>query len=163
MSCKFKCHSDYVTYQLPPFLLNPNYRVMRTLNSLLTLLKSSLTALLSFLSSSSNSAILIHPSRVSWRPITEKTKDGHHFLKVLDGEVKRLLGLAEVANRDLEEQEDLPEEAKGKLRSAAGKAQLLASQKMQQFKGLCTKNINQVICKALHLASKSDMRSFVCF
>lgn len=136
---------------------------MRTLNSLLTLLKSSFTALLSILYSPSNSAIIIHPPCVSRPPITEKTKDGHHFLKVLDGEVKRLLVLAEVANRDLEEQQDLPEEAKGKLRSVAGKAQLLTSQKMQQFKGLCTKNINQVLFKALRLAPPSDMQSFVCF
>lgn len=117
---------------------------MHTLNNLLTLAKSSLTSFLSILYSANNSAILIHHPRISRRPIAEKTKDGHHFIKVLDGEVKRLLGLAEVANRDLEEHEDLPEEAKGKLRSAAGKAQLLASQKMQQFKGLCTKNISQV-------------------
>ena len=35
----------------------------------------------------------------------------------------------------------LPEEAAGKLRSAGGKAKLLATQKMKQFEGLCQKNI----------------------
>lgn len=39
----------------------------------------------------------------------------------------------------------LPEEAAGKLRSAAGKAKLLASQKMQQFEGLCQKNIVRIL------------------
>lgn len=72
-----------------------------------------------------------------------ESKDGHYFLKVLDRETKRLLGLADSIKDDMERSE-LSEEVKGKLRSASGKAILLASQKMQQFRGLCTKNINRV-------------------
>lgn len=35
----------------------------------------------------------------------------------------------------------VPEHMEGRLRAAAGKARLLASQKLAQFKGLCFKNI----------------------
>ncbi|XP_076679268.1 uncharacterized protein LOC143374747 isoform X2 [Andrena cerasifolii] len=72
-------------------------------------------------------------------------KDGHYFVKLLKQETGRLLTLAASAEAELvSDTVVLPEEAAGKLRSAAGKARLLASQKMQQFEGLCQKNINQV-------------------
>ncbi|XP_031840055.1 uncharacterized protein LOC116430282 isoform X2 [Nomia melanderi] len=73
-------------------------------------------------------------------------KDGHYFMKLLKQETDRLLSLAASAEAELVSGDTvaLPEEAAGKLRSAAGKARLLASQKMQQFEGLCQKNINQV-------------------
>ncbi|XP_026829271.1 uncharacterized protein LOC105278196 isoform X2 [Ooceraea biroi] len=72
-------------------------------------------------------------------------KDGHYFMKLLKQETDRLLSLAASAEAELASGDvALPEEAAGKLRSAAGKARLLASQKMQQFEGLCQKNINQV-------------------
>lgn len=70
-------------------------------------------------------------------------KDGHYFIKVMEKEAKRLLILADMADEE-HETPDLPEEAKGYLRSAAGKARLLVTQKMQQFKGLCRNNISQV-------------------
>ncbi|KAL6434351.1 hypothetical protein ACFW04_006047 [Cataglyphis niger] len=80
---------------------------------------------------------------------TEKVieeKDGHYFMKLLKQETDRLLSLAASAEAELASGDTvaLPEEAAGKLRSAAGKAKLLTSQKMQQFAGLCQKNINQV-------------------
>ncbi|XP_025074871.1 uncharacterized protein LOC105430173 [Pogonomyrmex barbatus] len=73
-------------------------------------------------------------------------KDGHYFMKLLKQETDRLLSLAASAEAELAGGDTvaLPEEAAGKLRSAAGKARLLTSQKMQQFEGLCQKNINQV-------------------
>ncbi|XP_054003085.1 uncharacterized protein LOC128889459 isoform X1 [Hylaeus anthracinus] len=73
-------------------------------------------------------------------------KDGHYYLKLLKQETDRLLLLAASAEAELTNSDTvaLPEEAAGKLRSAAGKARLLASQKMLQFEGLCQKNINQV-------------------
>uniref|UniRef100_A0A0C9RNZ4 Dlgap1 protein n=1 Tax=Fopius arisanus TaxID=64838 RepID=A0A0C9RNZ4_9HYME len=71
-------------------------------------------------------------------------KDGHYFMKLLKAEIDRLFKLAVSAEEVLESGEQLPEEAAGKLRSAAGKARLLATQKMQQFEGLCHKNINQI-------------------
>jgi hypothetical protein len=70
-------------------------------------------------------------------------KDGHYFLKILQNETNRLLKLADNVEIELSN-DDLPEEIVGKIHSAAGKARLLVSQKMQQFKGLCTNNITQV-------------------
>lgn len=62
---------------------------------------------------------------------------------MLNKERERLILLAEKVESELENSEpsSLPEEAAGKLRSAAGKARLLATQKMKQFEGLCQKNI----------------------
>ncbi|XP_050306506.1 uncharacterized protein LOC126743446 isoform X2 [Anthonomus grandis grandis] len=71
------------------------------------------------------------------------TKDGHYFIKILEEQAARLLVLAERAEAEIETP-DLSEEVICKLRSAVGKAKLLVSQKIQQFKGLCTKNINQI-------------------
>ena len=76
-------------------------------------------------------------------PLSEVVRDGHYFLAVLDKETQRLLALADKAEHDLEIP-DLSEEAKGYLRSAFGKARLLVSQKMQQFRGLCSNNVAQV-------------------
>lgn len=81
------------------------------------------------------------------------TKDGHYFLSILEKETTRLLVLAEQAEKELE-QPDLIEEAKGYLRSASGKAKLLVSQKMQQFRGLCTNNIKQV-CWKVYIEEKT--------
>ncbi|CAL7950658.1 unnamed protein product [Xylocopa violacea] len=77
---------------------------------------------------------------------TVEEKNGHYFMKLLKQETDRLFSLAASAEAELASGDTvaLPEEAAGKLRSAAGKARLLASQKMQQFEGLCQKNINQV-------------------
>ena len=64
-------------------------------------------------------------------------------LQLLKDERERLFALAVSAEAELADTDpaELPEEAAGKLRSAAGKARLLATQKMQQFEGLCHKNI----------------------
>lgn len=70
-------------------------------------------------------------------------KNGHYFLKILEGQTKRLSALANQVESDISTP-NISEEIIGKLRSAAGKAKLLVAQKMQQFRGLCTNNINQV-------------------
>lgn len=66
-----------------------------------------------------------------------------NFSQLLKEERDKLILLAESAENELSNVDPsiLPEEAAGKLRSASGKARLLASQKMQQFEGLCHKNI----------------------
>lgn len=64
---------------------------------------------------------------------------------MLEKERDRLLSLAESAEAELENTSNLPEEAAGKLRAAAGKSRLLATQKMHQFMGLCQKNIVSTI------------------
>ncbi|KAG5894780.1 hypothetical protein JTB14_005216 [Gonioctena quinquepunctata] len=72
----------------------------------------------------------------------ETEKDGHHFLLVIEVQAKRLLKLAARVEEDISTP-GLSEEMVGRLRSAAGKAKLLVTQKMQQFRGLCANNINR--------------------
>ncbi|KAJ6643791.1 Disks large-associated protein 1 [Pseudolycoriella hygida] len=89
-------------------------------------------------------------------------KDGHHFLQVLKNERDRLISLAVTAEgymaalsedanniqnalKSAKKKDEPPnEEIFGNLRSAAGKARLLATQKMQQFEGLCHNNLVQM-------------------
>ncbi|XP_022228359.2 uncharacterized protein LOC111078129 isoform X2 [Drosophila obscura] len=72
-------------------------------------------------------------------------KDGNHFLKILKGEQDRLLALAALAEKYTDALANNPaitEDTFGLLRSASGKARLLASKKMKQFEGLCHNNLN---------------------
>ncbi|XP_058798344.1 uncharacterized protein LOC131668303 isoform X2 [Phymastichus coffea] len=95
---------------------------------------------------SSDSSTNIPKQGVEPPPNETKDKVGRYFLNLLNKERDRLIVLAEQAEAELEHSGAvaLPEEASGKLRSAAGKARLLATQKMKQFEGLCQKNINQL-------------------
>ncbi|KAL7632316.1 UNVERIFIED_CONTAM: hypothetical protein RMT77_017359 [Armadillidium vulgare] len=70
-------------------------------------------------------------------------QDGNYFLKLIAIEVTILGAQAQNIEKDLKFHEDLmSEEVKGKLLAASGKAKLLITQKLEQFKGLCFKNIN---------------------
>ncbi|XP_075988382.1 disks large-associated protein 2 isoform X2 [Anticarsia gemmatalis] len=76
----------------------------------------------------------------------EVVKGGLYFLDLEKKETERLLALAATAEKELEDlqnREDVSEEILGLLRAASGKARLLATQKMQQFEGLCYNNINE--------------------
>lgn len=77
--------------------------------------------------------------------VKEPVKDGHYFLDLEKKETERLLALSVTADKELEnlQNQDVSEEILGLLRSASGKARLLATQKMQQFEGLCYNNINE--------------------
>ncbi|KAM6989501.1 disks large-associated protein 1-like isoform 5-T5 [Tautogolabrus adspersus] len=70
-------------------------------------------------------------------------RDGRWFLKLLQAETDRLDGWCRQMELDQREN-DLPEDSKilGKMRSAVGSAQLLISQKFQQFRELCEENLN---------------------
>ncbi|XP_074543888.1 disks large-associated protein 1-like isoform X3 [Halichoeres trimaculatus] len=68
-------------------------------------------------------------------------RDGRWFLKLLQAETDRLEGWCRQMELDQREN-DLPEEVLGKMRSAIGSAQLLISQKFQQFRELCEENLN---------------------
>ncbi|XP_060040948.1 disks large-associated protein 2 isoform X2 [Erinaceus europaeus] len=68
-------------------------------------------------------------------------RDGAWFLKLLHTETKRMEGWCKEMERDAEEH-DLTEEILGKIRSAVGSAQLLMSQKFQQFYWLCQQNMD---------------------
>ncbi|XP_061452053.1 disks large-associated protein 1 isoform X2 [Rhineura floridana] len=68
-------------------------------------------------------------------------RDGHWFLKLLQAERERMEGWCQQMER--EEQENLlPEEILGKIRTAVGSAQLLMAQKFYQFRELCEENLN---------------------
>ncbi|XP_075427976.1 disks large-associated protein 4 isoform X2 [Ascaphus truei] len=68
-------------------------------------------------------------------------RDGHWFLKLLQAETERLDGWCRQMQRETADN-SLCEEVTGKLLSAVGSAQLLTSQKFQQFRGLCEQNLN---------------------
>ncbi|XP_064409651.1 disks large-associated protein 1 [Latimeria chalumnae] len=68
-------------------------------------------------------------------------RDGHWFLKLLQAERDRMEGWCQQMERE-EQENNLPEEILGKIRSAVGSAQLLMSQKFQQFRELCEENLN---------------------
>ncbi|XP_067291325.1 disks large-associated protein 1 isoform X3 [Pseudorasbora parva] len=68
-------------------------------------------------------------------------QDGRWFLKLLHAEVERMEGWCRQMEQD-ERENELPEDILGKIRSAVGSAQLLMSQKFQQFRELCEENLN---------------------
>ncbi|XP_029467444.1 disks large-associated protein 4 isoform X2 [Rhinatrema bivittatum] len=68
-------------------------------------------------------------------------RDGHWFLKLLQAETERLEGWCRQMEKETKEN-NLCEEVIGKVLSAVGSAQLLMSQKFQQFRGLCEQNLN---------------------
>ncbi|BES97426.1 Guanylate-kinase-associated protein (GKAP) protein [Nesidiocoris tenuis] len=71
----------------------------------------------------------------------EEAKDGHYFLKLHSDQVTALEELATIGEKELSSCDN--DEACGVLRAASGKARLLVAQKLNQFKGLCLKNIEQ--------------------
>uniref|UniRef100_A0A8C9U0M9 DLG associated protein 1 n=1 Tax=Scleropages formosus TaxID=113540 RepID=A0A8C9U0M9_SCLFO len=68
-------------------------------------------------------------------------RDGRWFLKLLRAERERMEGWCRQMQQD-EMENELPDEILGKIRSAVGSAQLLMSQKFQQFRELCEENLN---------------------
>ncbi|XP_047424311.1 disks large-associated protein 1 isoform X2 [Mugil cephalus] len=68
-------------------------------------------------------------------------RDGRWFLKLLQAETERMEGWCRQMEQD-EKENELHEEILGKIRSAVGSAQLLMSQKFQQFRELCEENLN---------------------
>ncbi|XP_053290956.1 disks large-associated protein 4 isoform X2 [Pleuronectes platessa] len=68
-------------------------------------------------------------------------RDGHWFLKLLQAETGRMEGWCQQMEQETKDNQ-LSEEVLGKVRSAVGSAQLLISQKFQQFRGLCEQNVN---------------------
>lgn len=92
-------------------------------------------------------------------PVIAVVKDGHYFLQVLQREADRLLALAEQAEELLNTETDLSEDTTGLIRSTSGKARLLVSQKMQQFKGLCSNNLSQNVTEAFPTTNE-DLEGF---
>ncbi|XP_073776437.1 disks large-associated protein 1 isoform X10 [Danio rerio] len=67
-------------------------------------------------------------------------RDGRWFLKLLQAETERMEGWCRQMEHD-EKENKMPDEVLGKIRGAVGSAQLLMSQKFQQFRELCEENL----------------------
>uniref|UniRef100_A0A3P9A6B1 Discs, large (Drosophila) homolog-associated protein 3 n=1 Tax=Esox lucius TaxID=8010 RepID=A0A3P9A6B1_ESOLU len=68
-------------------------------------------------------------------------RDGEFFLRLLQTEVERMEGWCQNMEREAEENE-LPEEVLELIRNAVGSAQMLMSQKVQQFFRLCQQSVD---------------------
>ncbi|KAM9553499.1 disks large-associated protein 1-like isoform 2-T2 [Salvelinus alpinus] len=68
-------------------------------------------------------------------------RDGRWYLKLLQAEMERMEGWCRQMKQE-EMENELPDEILGKIRSAVGSAQLLMSQRFQQFRELCEENLN---------------------
>lgn len=71
----------------------------------------------------------------------EDEREGYKFLSLVDIEKDKILSEVKKLEEEMQKNSSIPEEASGKIRAACGKANLLISQKFEQFKGLCWKNI----------------------
>lgn len=69
------------------------------------------------------------------------SRDGNWFLKLLQAETGRMEGWCQQMEQETKDNQ-LSEEVLGTIRSAVGSAQLLISQKFEQFRGLCNENLN---------------------
>ncbi|XP_059835475.1 disks large-associated protein 1 [Hypanus sabinus] len=83
-------------------------------------------------------------------------RDGRWFMKLLQAEKERMDAWCQQMEKE-EQENALPEEILGKIRSAVGSAQLLMSQKFQQFSGLCEENMNPNACPRL---TSQDLAGF---
>ncbi|XP_048841994.1 LOW QUALITY PROTEIN: disks large-associated protein 2-like [Brienomyrus brachyistius] len=83
-------------------------------------------------------------------------RDGAWFMQLLHTETKRMEGWCKEMEREAEEN-DLSEEILGKIRSAVGSAQLLMSQKFQQFYWLCQQNLDP---SAMPRPTSQDLAGF---
>uniref|UniRef100_A0A7N6FFM3 Discs, large (Drosophila) homolog-associated protein 2b n=1 Tax=Anabas testudineus TaxID=64144 RepID=A0A7N6FFM3_ANATE len=101
---------------------------------------------------------LVEPSLESTETgrVSPLRRDGSWFMQLLHNETKRLEGWCKEMEREAEEH-DLTEEILGKIRSAVGSAQLLMSQKFQQFYWLCQQNLDP---SAMPRPTSQDLAGF---
>uniref|UniRef100_A0A3B5QZP0 DLG associated protein 2 n=1 Tax=Xiphophorus maculatus TaxID=8083 RepID=A0A3B5QZP0_XIPMA len=83
-------------------------------------------------------------------------RDGSWFMQLLHTETKRMEAWCKEMEAEAEEN-DLSEELLGKIRSAVGSAQLLMSQKFQQFYWLCQQNLDP---SAMPRPTSQDLAGF---
>nr|XP_046252661.1 disks large-associated protein 4 isoform X1 [Scatophagus argus]XP_046252662.1 disks large-associated protein 4 isoform X1 [Scatophagus argus] len=69
-------------------------------------------------------------------------RDGNWFLKLLQAEMARMEGWCQQMEQETKDNK-LSEDVLGTIRSAVGSAQLLMSQKFEQFRGLCNENLKE--------------------
>ncbi|KAK3511968.1 hypothetical protein QTP70_027665, partial [Hemibagrus guttatus] len=83
-------------------------------------------------------------------------RDGEFFLRLLQTEVERMEGWCQSVEREAEENE-LPEDVLELIRAAVGSAQMLMSQKVQQFFRMCQQNVDPT---AYPQPTTQDLASF---
>ncbi|XP_031437173.2 disks large-associated protein 2 isoform X1 [Clupea harengus] len=83
-------------------------------------------------------------------------RDGNWFVQLLEEESRRLEDWCREMEQEAEEQQ-LTEDILGKIRSAVGSAQLLMSQKFQQFYWLCQQNLDP---SAMPRPTSQDLAGF---
>uniref|UniRef100_A0AAR2KZQ1 Discs, large (Drosophila) homolog-associated protein 2a n=1 Tax=Pygocentrus nattereri TaxID=42514 RepID=A0AAR2KZQ1_PYGNA len=92
-----------------------------------------------------------------WLEVSPSTRrDGSWFMQLLHTETKRMEAWCKEMEGEAEEN-DLSEEILGKIRSAVGSAQLLMSQKFQQFYWLCQQNLDP---SAMPRPTSQDLAGF---
>ncbi|EDX02066.2 uncharacterized protein Dyak_GE15882 [Drosophila yakuba] len=86
-----------------------------------------------------------HPQLAAMAELPSENYKGRFYLKKVKEEQTRLLELAAITEKDadtLAMSRCVHKDIDGLLRSASGKARLLATQKMKQFEGLCNVHLN---------------------
>ncbi|XP_060789310.1 disks large-associated protein 2 [Neoarius graeffei] len=103
-------------------------------------------------------AVTVTPPQASdsGRASPSARRDGTWFMQLLHAETKRMEGWCKEMEGEAEEN-DLSEEILGKIRSAVGSAQLLMSQKFQQFYWLCQQNLDP---SAMPRPTSQDLAGF---
>jgi len=112
---------------------------------------------------SNNSTLPTTPDTIedTQEVIQEEVHDGHYFIKILENEIfqfeEQICDFEEdLSNEAIDFSEDVHEE----LLAAIGKAKLLMSQKLAQFRGLCEKNINTKIEDDPYVPTSEDLAGF---
>ncbi|XP_022254179.1 uncharacterized protein LOC106469893 isoform X4 [Limulus polyphemus] len=106
-----------------------------------------------------NAHLLPTPSSSSPTLETEmEERDGNWFLAALEKQKQQIEEKVLEVEKEMM-RSDIPEDAAGKMRAAIGKANLLLSQKFEQFRGLCKKNLNQNLTEPFP-TTVSDLAGF---
>lgn len=91
--------------------------------------------------------------------IQEEIRDGHYFIKILENEIFKFE--EQICDFEEEDLSNIPdEEVKESILAAVGKAKLLMSQKLTQFRGLCDKNINSNPQEDPYVPTSEDLAGF---
>lgn len=91
----------------------------------------------------------------------DEVRDGHYFIKILENEIFKFEEQICDFEEDLSnEANDIPEEIRDSILAAIGKAKLLMSQKLTQFRGLCDKNINSNPQEDPFVPTSEDLAGF---
>jgi len=91
--------------------------------------------------------------------IQEEIRDGHYFIKILENEIFKFE--EQICDFEEEDLSNIPdEEVRDSILAAVGKAKLLMSQKLTQFRGLCDKNINSNPQEDPYVPTSEDLAGF---